>query len=196
MIGRLVGVVVAEEPTGALVLDVRGVGYEVSTPVGTLGRCSRVGDEVVLHTHLNVRQDVLELFGFATDADRRVFRLLIEVPNIGPRTALNVLSALPIADLASAVREGDIARLTRIPGIGKKSAERLGLELKEKMGQLAPGPSAGPPLQSEARRIVSALTNMGYRQQEAERAVAALGDRLGEAPTADLLREALASLGP
>src|SRR5262245_18821121 len=126
VIGRLRGRVAGDEVSGLVVVDVGGVGYEVITPAGTLGRARRVGSddvELVIHTH--VREDALELFGFANESDRRVFRLLIGVPNVGPKTALGVLSALPAAELSRAVRMSDVARLTKVPGIGKKTAERL-----------------------------------------------------------------------
>lgn len=199
MIGRLVGKVVAEEPTGALVLDVSGVGYEVMTPVGTRGRAALEGDRVVIHVHTHVRQDTLDLFGFAKESDRRVFRLLIEVPNVGPKTALGVLSALPVEELSRSVEAGDVARLTKVPGIGKKTAERLVLELKEKLPKLglsAGGRAERPTPGEDARRLLTALTNMGYRAAEAERAVKSLGERVGRDPLADLLREALAHLTP
>ena len=134
MIGRLRGRVLTDEATGAVVLDVHGVGYDVLTPVGTLGR-ARVDAqrEVELWIHTHVREDALDLFGFATETDRRVFRLLLAVPNVGPKTALGVLSAMPVDELSRAVERGDHARLGKIPGIGKKTAERLVLELKEKL---------------------------------------------------------------
>jgi len=198
MIGRLAGRVVSDEPSGALVVDVGGVGYEVATPVGTRGRAESNG-EVVLFVHTHVREDAFDLFGFASEADRRVFRLLIGVPNVGPKTALGVLSALSADDLSRAVDTGDVARLTRVPGIGKKTAERLVLELKEKLPRLGSRDEVGTPKPApsdDARKLQSALTNMGYRPGEAERAVKALGDRVGRAPLADLLREALARLTP
>src|SRR5688572_14421468 len=133
MIGRLAGVVVAEDPGGAIVIDVGGVGYELLAPIGTVGRADTAADRIVLHVHTHVREDALDLFGFATEAERRAFRLLIGVPNVGPKTALAVMSALPLPDLSRAVRAGDLARLTRVPGIGRKTAERLVLELKEKL---------------------------------------------------------------
>lgn len=199
MIGRLRGKVVADEPGAALVLDVLGVGYDVLTPLGTAGRAETDGDGgIVLHIHTHVREDALDLFGFATEVERRVFRLLIEVPNVGPKTALGVMGVLPIEELAHAVESGDVARLTRVPGIGKKTAERFVLELKEKLGKLALAPSE--PGQASAhddgRRLLTALTNMGYRAGEAERALKALGDRVGKEPIQTLLREALARLAP
>jgi len=201
VIGRLRGRVLTDEATGALVLDVHGVGYDVLTPVGTLGR-ARVdaNAEVELWIHTHVREDALDLFGFATETDRRVFRLLLAVPNVGPKTALGVLSAMPVDELSRAVERGDHARLGKIPGIGKKTAERLVLELKEKLRGLdstapsAPVESSG--MGNEADRLLSALVNMGYRPGEAERAVSALGPKLSTEPLGNLLREALAKLTP
>ncbi|MCE7891408.1 MAG: Holliday junction branch migration protein RuvA [Sorangiineae bacterium PRO1] len=201
MIGRLSGVVAHDDASGELVIDVAGVGYEVTTPVGARGRAESNGpDHVVLFIHTHVREDSLNLFGFPSEQERRVFRLLIGVPNVGPKTALGVLSALPIEELSRAVEAEDLGRLSRVPGIGKKTAERLVLELREKLpkvGGAAPGPApraaAGD---DDARKLAFALTNMGYRSAEADRAVRALGDRVGKHPLADLLREALAHLTP
>lgn len=183
-----------------MVLDVHGVGYDVLTPVGTLGRARVDGNaEVELWVHTHVREDALDLFGFATETDRRVFRLLLGVPNVGPKTALGVLSAMPVEELSRAVERGDHARLGKIPGIGKKTAERLVLELKEKLRGLDSSSAASAPVESlgtEAERLLSALVNMGYRPGEAERAVSALGPKLGTEPLGNLLREALAKLTP
>jgi Holliday junction DNA helicase RuvA len=199
MIGRLRGRVAGDEVSGPLVVDVGGVGYEVMTPAGTLGRARTVGsDEVELVIHTHVREDAFDLFGFASENERRVFRLLIGVPNVGPKTALGVLSALPAAELSRAVRMGDVARLTKVPGIGKKTAERLVLELKEKLALdgLLEGMGITPsqPAGDAAARLTSALTNMGYRASEAEKAVASLGPRVDSSPLTELLREALAIL--
>jgi Holliday junction DNA helicase RuvA len=199
MIGRLRGRVLADEATGAVVLDVQGVGYELSTPVGTLGRARDMGNgEVELWVHTHVREDALDLFGFASETDRRVFRLLLGVPNVGPKTALGVLSALSVEDLARAVERSDHVRLGKVPGIGKKTAERLVLELKEKLRGLesASPVSTTESLGNEAGRLLSALVNMGYRPGEAERAVSALGPKLDTEPLGNLLREALAKLTP
>jgi Holliday junction DNA helicase RuvA len=197
MIGRLRGRVAGDEVSGNVIVDVAGVGYEVITPAGTLGRARKsTGDEVELVIHTHVREDALELFGFASETERRVFRLLIGVPNVGPKTALGVLSALPVAELSRAVRAGDVVRLTKVPGIGKKTAERLVLELKEKLGPEAVLDSAAPsqPAGDITARLTSALTNMGYRASEAEKAVASLGPRVDSTPLGELLREALAKL--
>lgn len=200
MIGRLTGRIVGEEPDGSVVLDVGGVGYDVRAPLGTSGRAVPEGDgAVTLHTHLHVRDDALELYGFASESERRVFRLLIDVPNVGPKTALGVLSALPPRELAVAVESKDIGRLTRIDGVGKKTAERLVLELRERLQKLGDLGGAGRPGKPQATggaeaRLVGALTNMGYRPPDAERAVRALGDRVGKENLGELLKEALAIL--
>lgn len=199
MIGKLKGKVVAEDPP-SLTVDVQGVGYEVACPVGTGERARTAGGDVDLWVHTVLRSDALELFGFGTELERRVFRQLISVPNVGPRTALNVLSALPVQELVVAVHRGDVVRLTRVPGIGKKTAERLVLELKGKLpadvstAGPTPAPSPARASNDDKSRLVAALTNMGYRSAEAERAVQTLGPRVGEAPLSELLREALVLL--
>ncbi|MEB2312846.1 MAG: Holliday junction branch migration protein RuvA [Sorangiineae bacterium] len=196
MIGRLTGTLAAEQLDGRVVLDVGGVGYELTVPLGATARAPRDGERLTFSVHTHVREDALELFGFASEAERGVFRLLITVPNVGPRTAINVLSALPTLELVQAVRAADVGRLTRVPGIGKKIAERLVLELKEKLPELPsdrPG-GAAPPLSDIAGRLVTALVNMGYRPAEAERAVKSLEKELPTASLPELLREALAVL--
>jgi Holliday junction DNA helicase RuvA len=198
MIGKLKGAVIAEDPP-MLTLDVGGVGYELAVPIGTVGRAQKSDGITDLWVHTVLRTDALELFGFASELDRRVFRQLISVPNVGPRTALGVLSALPVSELIPAIQASDLVRLTRVPGIGKKTAERLVLELRGKLPMEdvpAPTPAARPVATGgdAKNRLLSALTNMGYRAAEAERAVSALGPRVGEAPLSDLLREALAIL--
>ncbi len=203
MIGRLTGRVV-EEPDGGLVVDVNGVGYEVVVPLGTLGRAGRdAEDRVTLFVHTHVREDVFSLFGFASDADRLAFRTLIGVSSVGPKTAIQVLSALPAPELGAAIARKELGKLTSIPGIGKKTAERLLLELKDKLPVLEAatprpqGAAAKPQAaasSSSAELLARALVNMGYRQGEADRAVEQLSSRLGEVPLPDLVKEALAVL--
>jgi len=198
MIGWLRGRAVFEEVAGQVVVDVGGVGYELSVPLGTLGRARGADGFVELFVHTHVREDALELYGFPNETDRRVFRQLLGVPNIGPRTALAVLSVLPSAELARAVREGDHVSLGRAPGIGKKTAERMVLELKGKL--LVDGDAAksvGPSARTgDARgQLLSALTNMGYRAVEAERAILSLSADIDQTPLSDLLKQALARLG-
>jgi len=200
VIGRLTGRVVAEEPDGGLVLDVGGVGYELRAPIGTLGRVAQGdGGAVHLFTHLHVREDVLDLYGFSSELERRVFRLLLDVPNIGPKTALGVLSALPPGELAAAVAAKDVGRLTRIDGVGKKTAERLVLELSERLPKVSVEHAAASPVRAasgDESRLIGALTNMGYREADAARAVRTLGDRVGKESLGELLKEALLSLAP
>lgn len=200
MLGWLRGRVLVEEPSG-FVLDVGGVGYELTAPVGTLGRATREpnGDvEVWVHTH--AREDTLELFGFASEIERRVFRLLVTVPNVGPKTAIGVLGALPLAELARSIANRDLGRLGKVPGIGKKTAERLVVELVEKLPALVPldalskSGSPGKTAAGNAQLLLKALVNMGYRPAEAERAVAHLAKRVDVEPLSDLLRSALAFL--
>jgi Holliday junction DNA helicase RuvA len=203
VIGRLTGRVVAEEADGAVVVDVGGVGYELLAPLGAVGRAKVDEDgRTTFFVHTHAREDALVLFGFASEVDRAAFRTLIGVSNVGPKTGLAVLSALPAGELATAIAAKDVGQLTRIPGIGKKTAERLVLELRDKLtGLPAPartgsGPAAAKDTASASPRdvLLGALTRMGYRPAEAERAVIALGARVGTDALADLVREALAIL--
>jgi len=199
MIGRLTGRVAHEDPDG-IVLDVQGVGYEVTVPLGTTSRAPRTDAGLVtLFVHTHVREDALSLFGFASETDRIAFRTLIGISNVGPKTAITVLSVLPAEELARAVTSGDLGRLTSIPGVGKKTAERLVLELKDKLASKVTGTGspgvlspAKPSGQSEV--LYDALVRMGYRPVEAERAVTALADRVQGQPIGQSVREALALL--
>ena len=205
MIGRLTGRV-TQEDDGNVVVDVSGVGYELVVPLGTIGRAPTDAEgRATLFVHTHVREDVLSLFGFATEGDRVAFRTLIGVSSVGPKTAIQVLSALPAPDLGQAIARKELGKLTNIPGIGKKTAERLLLELKDKVPILeAAGPrgtstgASTAPVKtapsSNGDLLARALVNMGYRQGEADRAVEQLGPRLGELPLPELLKEALAVL--
>jgi Holliday junction DNA helicase RuvA len=197
LIGRLVGTIVGSAADTTVTVDVGGVGYEVHVPLGSLAHAPPGRDgRIVVFVHTHVREDLFELYGFASEVERSVFRLLIGVPNVGPRSALGVLSALPAAELARAVEQKDLARLTSISGVGKKTAERLVLELRGKLDQvsgLTPATATGK-TGDDASRLLSALTNMGFRQGEAEKAVSLLGDRVGNEPLSDLLKAALGHL--
>lgn len=200
MLGWLRGRILSEEPSG-VILDVSGVGYELTIPVGTLGRASTAADgELELWVHTHVREDALELFGFGSELERRVFRMLVTVPNVGPKTAVGVLGALSISELSHAIAARDLGRLSKVPGIGKKTAERLVVELIDKLPALVPSDSGGKPLAGKApaagtaQLLLKALVNMGYRPAEAERAVEHLGKRVEAEPVSDLLRAALAFL--
>ncbi len=202
MIGRLTGKVI-EEDDGTTVIDVNGVGYELTVPIGTIGRAKTDADgNVTLFVHTHVREDQISLFGFASEGDRLAFRTLIGVSSVGPKTAIAVLSALPAHELGQAIARRELGKLTAINGIGKKTAERLLLELKDKLPVLqaapprAPGAPipASPPSSSNGDVLARALVNMGYRASEAERAVEQLGPKLVELPLPDLIKEALAVL--
>lgn len=203
MIGRLVGSVV-EDVEGTVVLDVRGVGYEVTVPAGTVGRAAPDAEgAITLFVHTHVREDALQLFGFASRDERVTFRQLIGVSNIGPKIALNILGSLSVGELATLVSRAETGKLTKVPGVGKKTAERIVLELKDKLvahappAMLTPLPAVKPaPHGAKAELLHGALTRMGYRPAEADRAVSTLGNRVEAEPLADLVREALAVLSP
>lgn len=181
MIGRIAGRLLEKNPPMILV-DVHGVGYEIAVPMSTFYNLPEVGAETVLLTHFIVREDAQLLYGFLTAAERSAFRELIKVSGIGPRTALSVLSGLSVEALTQALTAQDSAMLTRIPGIGKKTAERLVLELKGKLGG-ALTPAAG----SKAD-IVSALVALGYSEREAAAAARKLPEDIS---VSDGIREAL-----
>jgi Holliday junction DNA helicase RuvA len=187
MIGRLTGTLVEKNPP-QLLLDVQGVAYEVDVPMSTFYNLPATGERVVLFTHLVVREDAHLLFGFGTEHERRAFRQLVKIAGIGARTALSVLSGLSVAELAQAVTMQDSGRLTRIPGIGKKTAERLLLELKDKLGAdvtSAVGVHRAPPASVD---ILNALVALGYSDKEAQRAVKELPEGIA---VADGIRRAL-----
>ena len=206
MIGRLTGKVVEEESEGAVLLEVGGVAYEVFAPLGTVGRARGLASDprdagtITLHIHTHVREDVFSLFGFATAEDKFAFRLLISVSNVGPKTALAVLSVLSANDLAKVLAAKDIAKLVGVPGIGRKTAERLMLELKDKLlpssatGAILPGQPQPAGQGSHEEILARALTGMGYRAAEADRAVQLLRSRLDTVSVPELIREALALL--
>ena len=184
MIGRLSGVLLESRPDRAL-LDVGGVGYEVAIPLGTYTALPPLGERATLHVHTHVREDALQLFGFAAPDERALFEKLLSVSGIGPRVALTVLSGLPLGELVRAIVAQDSRRLSTIPGIGKRLAERLGLELKDKLGDLgtAPASASARPKGSAADDALGALLNLGYREAQALSAVDAA---LQESPSADL----------
>jgi Holliday junction DNA helicase RuvA len=202
LIGRLVGRIVEDAADGTVVLDVAGVGYEVTVPLGGLGRASREADgTVTLFVHTHVREDTLALYGFPTRDDRAAFRALIGVSSVGPKIAMAILGVLPAPELALVLARGELAKLTAVSGVGKKTAERLVLELK---GKLTVGPVTGPVAaaaprhvpEGKAEMLHGALTRMGFRPAEVERAVTGLGKRVESEPLGDLIREALALLSP
>lgn len=186
MIGRLSGTLVAKQPPTVLV-DAHGVGYEVDVPMSTFYQLPAVGAPVTLHTQLIVREDAHLLFGFGTDAERQAFRQLLKVSGVGARTALAVLSGMTVDELHQAIVLQDAVRLTRVPGIGRKTAERLLLELKDKLAAATgtlPG-GAGLGARDDA---LNALLALGYNEREATAALAKVDVAL---TTSDAIRQAL-----
>lgn len=176
MIGRLSGVLVEKNPPQILV-DVGGVAYEVDVPMSTFYNLPQTGLPVTLHTHLLVREDAHLLYGFGTEAERRAFRQLLRISGIGARTALAVLSGLSVADLQHAVAAQDAGRLVKTPGIGKKTAERLLLELRDKLDTGGKGAAVGP-VDSSSSDVLNALLALGYNDKEAGWAVKQLDPEL------------------
>jgi Holliday junction DNA helicase RuvA len=186
VIGRIHGKLVEKRPP-QIVVDVQGVGYELDVPMSTFYQLPATGAEVSLFTHLVVREDAHQLFGFATEPERRAFRQLLRISGVGARTALSVLSGLSVSDLREAVSTQDSGRLTKIPGIGKKTAERLLLELRDKLDAVtvAAGASKGD---GQAGDISNALLALGYNEREAGWALKQLPSGLN---VADGIRQAL-----
>jgi holliday junction DNA helicase RuvA len=190
MIGRLTGVIAEKSPPQVLV-DVNGVGYELDVPMSTFYNLPALGEPVLLLTHLVVREDAHLLYGFLTEAERGTFRELVKISGVGPRTALSILSGLSVAELAAAVSRQDGARLVKVPGIGKKTAERLLLELKGKLGADLPLPGGAAALSDAQADITQALQALGYNEREAQAAIKALPPDVG---VADGIKQALKAL--
>jgi holliday junction DNA helicase RuvA len=190
MIGRITGLLLEKIPPLVLV-DVRGVGYEIDVPMSTFYNLPSVGVEIMLHTHLVVREDVHLLFGFATEAERVAFRQLVKISGVGARTALALLSGLSVADLHQAVAAQDSGRLIKIPGIGKKTAERLLLELRDKLGsgmEGAPEAAGGVRVATSGSDVLNALLSLGYNDREANWALRQLP---ADVTVTDGIRQAL-----
>jgi holliday junction DNA helicase RuvA len=196
MIASLNGILKGKSPTEVLV-DVNGVGYSVSIPLSTYSTLGDLNSPVHLLTHLHVREDAMQLFGFATEAERQLFRLLISITGIGPKIAQGILSGISVPDLRQHIAGGNIAALTSIPGIGKKTAERLIVELRDKIGKIEPSSAAGlisgdrnVEIRSEA---LLALTSLGYNRIAAEKALRmAINDTAGsQLSVEDLIKKAL-----
>lgn len=176
MIGRLKGTLLEKEPPH-LLIDVSGVGYEVEAPMSTFYQLPAIGQSVTLYTHLIVREDAQLLCGFATAAERRLFRQLIKVNSVGARLALGILSGMSAGDFIRCVQERDTASLTRLPGVGKKTAERLLIEMRDRLADLGgeefaavvAGGADVPTADSATRDALSALVALGYKPQEASR---------------------------
>ena len=194
MIGLLRGRLLARQPP-SLLLDVQGVGYEVDAPMTTFYELPGIGAEVTLFTHLAVREDAHTLYGFLKLSDRNLFRALLKVNGVGARLALAILSGMETVRFISCVQEGDTAALVRLPGIGKKTAERLIIELRDRLEtgpggvSAAAGDSAAVAAASPVEDAVSALVGLGYKPQEASRMVRAID--VQELPSEEIIRRAL-----
>ena len=195
MIAQLAGALAYKSPEH-LIVDVQGVGYQVFVSLQTFCRLPAAGERVSLCVHTHAREDALQLYGFLERAEKHAFLLLTGVSGIGPRLALNILSGIPVQALRRALAAADVDRLVAVPGVGKKTAERLVVELREKVGAVPGGQEAQP--QGGGAEVVleavSALANLGYPRPDAERAVRAVMRNAGS-EVAEVIREALRSLG-
>lgn len=197
MIGRLRGSLIEKRPPWLLV-EVAGVGYEVEAPMTAFYALPEAGHEVVLHTHLVVREDAQLLYGFAERFERELFRALIRVNGVGPKMALAILSGMEAQRLVECIRDNDSSSLVRVPGIGKKTAERLLIEIGDRLDKIEGAPDGGGPgrpamaVDSRVQDAVAALEALGYRAKDAERAVARVNE--AELASEELIRRALKSL--
>jgi len=194
MIAHLRGKLLAKHPNQALV-ETGGVGYDVTISVPTFSDLPAIGAEVALHIHTHVREDVIALYGFLRPSEKFLFEKLISVSGIGPKLAITILSGMAADEMVAAIRGNDVARLTRIPGIGRKTAERMVLELRDKLPEVsATATPATPMLGATEEDVLSALLNLGYQRAAAEKALS-LATKNGKGGSFDaLFREALAAL--
>ena len=194
MIAHLRGKLLAKHPNQAIV-ETGGVGYDVTISVPTFSDLPATGGEVALHIHTHVREDLIALYGFLRPAEKRLFEKLITVSGIGPKLAITILSGMAADEMVSAIRGNDVARLTRIPGIGKKTAERMVLELRDKLPAEGVAESAVMPARSAVEEdVLSALMNLGYQRPAAERALASV-EKNGKSSSFEIMfRQTLAVL--
>lgn len=193
MIAHLRGTLLAKHPNQAIV-ETHGVGYDVAISVPTFTEMPAAGAEVALHIHTHVREDALSLYGFLRLAEKQLFEKLLTVSGIGPKLAITILSGMPADEMVGAIRGGDLARLTRIPGIGKKTAERMVLELRDKLRAAGASEMSAAPASPMEEDVISALMNLGYPRAAADKAL--LAARGGKSPQSFdvLFREALGAL--
>ena len=194
MIAHLRGKLLAKHPNQAIV-ETSGVGYDVTISVSTFSDLPALGAEVALHIHTHVREDQLALYGFLRPAEKVLFEKLIAVSGIGPKLAVTILSGMPADEMIGAIRGNDIVRLTRIPGIGKKTAERMVLELRDKLPPAGPATAPTvPAMNATEEDVLSALLNLGYQRAAAEKALAAVANESGAKSFDSLFRSALGRL--
>ena len=192
MIAKLSGRLLEKSPTRILV-EVNGVGYEVQIPLSTFDQLGATGDNTSVLTYLHVREDVLQLFGFATAAEKQLFQHLISVSGIGPKLAQSILSSSPVEMFCQHIAKNDIAALTEIPGIGKKTAERLILELRDRLARWMPemATSTTPTPSAIEEETIAALVSLGYTRSSAQKAVEQVKKESGELPVEELIKRAL-----
>lgn len=193
MIGQLRGIILEKQPP-LLLLDVNGVGYEIDAPMSTFYRLPDVGQEIILHTHLIVREDAHHLYGFSDKEERALFRTLLKVNGVGPRLALTILSSMDTQEFVRCIAHNDTANLVRLPGVGKKTAERLVIEMRDKLSHWQDNASVPLNTSSGSRHLIiqdaiSALIALGYKPQEASRAVSKIDD--GILSSEDIIRRSL-----
>ena len=194
MIAHLHGKLLAKQPNQVIV-ETFGVGYDVTITVPTFAELPQVGSDIMLHIHTYVREDVLALYGFLRPEEKHLFEKLISVSGIGPKLAVTILSGMPADEMVASIRRNDIARLTKIPGIGKKTAERMVLELRDKLPPLgAEVVTEIPKLTAVEEDVLSALTNLGFQRPIAERAVSVVAKNGKKDSFEAMFRDALASL--
>ena|SRR5579872_3464730 len=194
MIAHLRGRLILKKPNQAII-EAAGVGYDVNISVPTYSSLPETGHEVAVHVHTHVREDALALFGFAEIREKQLFEKLIGLSGIGPKLALTILSGMESTKLVSAIRGNDLTSLTRIPGVGKKTAERMVLELRDKLDNFAtPSTDEAMPASAVSEDVISALVNLGFQRNLAERAVVSALKAHGDAGFDRLFREALGSL--
>ncbi len=193
MIEFVRGTLVEKHPTH-VVIDCHGVGYRLNIPVSSFARTGEVGQEARFLTYHHVREDTEDLYGFATSDERELFVLLLGVSGIGPKLAQTVLSGLPAAALRDAIHSADLAVLTRIPGVGRKTAERMVVELKDKVARVAGDPESESGSAPGSDEAVKALVALGYNRFEAQKAVSSIRQKSRELPLEDVVRAALQSV--
>ncbi len=200
MIGRLHGVLLSKKPP-ELLIDVQGVGYELSAPMSTFYQLPETGASVTLHTHLVVREDAHLLYGFASDAERLLFRTLLKISGVGPKVALAILSGMAVDEFVRCVLNNDTANLVRVPGIGKKTAERLLIEMRDRVAHWGNGsvselpnktPGLPPSGNNAMKDAIEALISLGYSPPEASRMVNAVDT--GDLPSEKIIRAALQAM--
>ena len=190
MIGRLSGKLIEKQPP-QIIVDVQGLGYEVDVPMSTFYNLPGLGETITLFTHLVVREDAHLLYGFGSDDERRAFRQLLKISGVGPKLALSVLSGLSVADLAQTVAMQETGRLTKIPGVGKKTAERLVLELRDKLDHVPSVAGSSTPLKANSGDVLNALLALGYNEREAQWALKQIPNDL---TVSESIRQALKQL--